>query len=346
MQQFSVDVQRELFFGIAMETGYVGSRSSNLGLNAPSLNINALDPSLLNTPGLTSSVANPFYGNGGTGIIGGPTVGQYQLLLPYPTYGAINASYASYNHARYDSAIVKAQKRFSQGLTFLTTVTYSRNMDASSGGPGNTLNGGARGPQNPYNTAAEYSLSNINTPWNWATAITYELPFGKGKPFLGGSGKFVNYIAGGWSINTISVMRTGFPLQIAQATNNNSIFGYASQRPNATGVNPATSGSLEDRLNNYINPAAFSTAPRGTFGNLARTITLRGPGQSNLDASIFKNFTITETFRGQFRAEALNATNTPLFYGPNTSFGSGSFGKITSQANFARQLQLAIRFSF
>ncbi len=346
VQQFSVDVQRELPFGIALETGYVGSRSAHLGLNAPSLNINALDPSLLNTPGLTSSVANPFYQNGGTGIIGGKTVGQYQLLLPYPTYGAINVLYSSYNHARYDSAIVKVQKRFSQGLTFLTTVTFSRNLDASGGGPGNTLNGGAKGPQNPYNVGAEYSLSNINTPWNFATAITYELPVGKGKPFLGSSGRIVDYAVGGWSFNTIGVIRTGFPLQISQATNNNSIFGYASQRPNATGVDPATSGSLEDRLNNYINAAAFSTATRGTFGNLARTISLRGPGQVNWDASLFKNFVITERFKGQFRFEALNATNTPLFYGPNTSFGSGSFGKITSQANFSRQLQMAMRFSF
>jgi hypothetical protein len=61
---------------------------------------------------------------------------------------------------------------------------------------------------------------------------------------------------------------------------------------------------------------------------------------------IFKTFGFTERVKGQFRAEALNATNTPLFYGPNTSFGSGSFGKITSQANFSRQLQLALRFSF
>jgi hypothetical protein len=227
----------------------------------------------------------------------------------------------------------------------MSSLTFSRNLDASAGGPGNTLNGGAKGPQNPYNTAAEYGLSNINTPWNWATAITYELPVGKGKPFRGSSSRLVDYAVGGWSFNTIGVIRTGFPLQIAHATTNNAIFGYASQRPNATGIDPVTSGSLEDRLN-YINPAAFSTAARGTFGNLARTINLRGPGQVNWDASLFKNFLITETVKGQFRFEALNATNTPLFYGPNTSFGSGSFGKITSQAKLERQLQLALRFSF
>jgi len=346
VQQFSVDVQREIPLGIALEVGYVGSRSANLGLNAPSLNINALNPSLLNTPGLTNSVANPFYNKGGTGIIGSATVGQYQLLLPYPTYGAINLSYPSYNHARYDSLIFKAQKRFSYGLSFLNSVTFSRNMDASAGGAGNTLNGGNKGPQNPYNTAAEYGLSNINTPWNWVSAITYELPFGKGKTFLANANRILSNAVGGWSVNTISTMRTGFPLQITQSTNNNSSFGYASQRPSATGINPEMSGSLEGRLSNYINPAAFSASPTGTFGNLARTINMRGPGQVNWDASIFKTFSIMERFHGQFRAEALNATNTPLFYAPNTSFGSGNFGKITSQANFSRQLQLALRFSF
>jgi hypothetical protein len=171
------------------------------------------------------------------------------------------------------------------------------------------------------------------------------LPFGKGKSFVNKSG-VIDYIVGGWSMNTVSIFQTGFPLQITQATNNNSSFGYASQRPNATGVSPITSGSLGDRLNNYINPAAFSTAPRFTFGNVSRTIDMRGPGQVNWDMSLFKNFNIKEVLKAQFRLEALNATNTPLFYGPNVSFGSSSFGKITSQANFSRQLQMALRFSF
>ena len=132
----------------------------------------------------------------------------------------------------------------------------------------------------------------------------------------------------------------------ARATNFNSGFGYASQRPNATGTSPVTSGSLEQRLSNYINPAAFSNAPQFTFGNVGRTIDMRGPGQVNWDMSVFKNFVVKEKLKAQFRAEALNAMNTPLFYGPNTSFGSSTFGKITSQANFNRQLQMALRFSF
>jgi len=237
------------------------------------------------------------------------------------------------------------QKSLSNGLTLLSTFTWSRNWDASGGGVGNTLNSGNKGPQNPYNLNAEYAFSNIDTPFRWSTAITYALPVGKGKPFLN-KGGVADYVLGGWAVNSVSVYQSGFPLQITQATNFNSGFGYASQRPNATGTSPVTSGSLEQRLNDYINPAAFSTAPQFTFGNLGRTIPMRGPGQANWDMSVFKNFTFKETFKVQFRMEALNAMNTPLFYGPNVSFGSSSFGKITTQANFSRQLQMALRLSF
>ncbi len=102
----------------------------------------------------------------------------------------------------------------------------------------------------------------------------------------------LNYVVGGWVMNSVSIFQTGFPLQISQSTNFNSSFGYASQRPNATGLSPVTSGSLEQRLGDYINPAAFSTAPEFTFGNVGRTIDMRGPGQVNFDMSLFKNFAI------------------------------------------------------
>lgn len=346
VQQYSFDIQRELPFDIATEVGYVGSKSSHLVLGAPTINENALNPSLLSLgSALTQSVANPFYGNGGTGVVGTQRVQAAQLLLPYPTFGAVNLLFSDNNKARYDSLVLKAQKRFSKGLTFLSTFTWSRNRDESSGGPGNTLNGGNKGPQNPYNMAAEYAFSNIDSPFRWASSVSYELPFGKGRAFMN-KGGIAESTLGGWVLNTVSIMQTGFPLQITQSTNFNSAFGYASQRPNATGVSPLTSGGLESRLNNYINPAAFSTAPQFTFGNLSRTLDMRGPGQVNWDVSVFKNFAVKEYLKAQFRCEALNAMNTPLFYGPNTSFGSSTFGKITSQANFSRQLQLALRFSF
>jgi len=346
VQQYSFDIQHEIPFGVALEIGYVGSKSSHLTLGAPNLNINALNPALLSLgSALTQSVANPFYGHGGTGVIGTSTVQQSQLLQPYPTFGAINLLLSDNNKASYNSFVFKAQKSYSQGLTFLSTFTWARNWDESSGGAANTLNGGNKAPQNPYNMASEYSFANIDSPFRWTTSVSYELPFGKGKHFMTGGG-ITNYVLGGWVINTVSIFQTGFPLQITQDTNFNSGFGYASQRPNATGISPVTSGSLEDRLNGYINPAAFSTAPQFTFGNIGRTLDMRGPGQVNWDMSLFKNFTIKEKLKSQFRFEALNALNTPLFYGPNVAYGNASFGKITSQANFSRQLELALRFSF
>jgi hypothetical protein len=346
VEQFSLDIQREVSKGIVMEVGYVGSRSKHLTLGAASINENALDPSLLSMgSALTQSVPNPFFGHGGAGVVGTANVTESQLLLPYPTYGTISKLFTDNNKAKYDSLIFKAQKSFSHGITFFSGFTWARNWDESSGGVGNTLNAGAKAPQNPYNMASEYAFSNIDSPFRWSTSVSYELPVGKGKALLGNGGVMSN-IVGGWVINTVSVFQTGFPLQISQSTNFNSGFGYGSQRPNATGVSPVTSGDLEARLNNYINPAAFSTAPQFTFGNLGRTIDMRGPGQVNWDASIFKNFSVKEKLKCQFRTEALNATNTPLFYGPSTSFGSSTFGKITTQANFSRQLQLALRFSF
>src|SRR5205807_8961978 len=200
--------------------------------------------------------------------------------LPYPTFSTINYQFSDQSHARYDSLIAKAQKRMSMGVTFLSTLTWSRNHDASSGGAGNFLNAGASGPQNPYDMASEYSLANVDTPLRWSTAFTYELPFGK-------SGKLIKAVVGGWSINAIGVYQSGFPLQITQSTNNNSVFGYASQRPSATGITPVTSGSLEDRLGHYIDASAFSSSPQRSFGNLSRTLEMRGPGQANWDVSIF-----------------------------------------------------------
>jgi len=83
-----------------------------------------------------------------------------------------------------------------------------------------------------------------------------------------------------------------------------------------------------------------------TFGNTSRTLSYRGPGTANWDFSLFKTISILERFKAQFRAEALNAFNTPLFRGPNIQYGNANFGKITRQANFARYIQLGVRFYF
>ena len=346
VQQFSFDLQRELVGHVVLEVGYIGSRSSHLDpspTGGGAVNIDQLAPAYLSQgSSLLSAVANPFYGNGGTGVIGGTTVSKLQLLKPYPQFSSVNL-YLDSSHATYDALVVKAQKRLASGVTFVATWTHSRNMDSSFGNS-STYQTTKAAPQDYYNLGAEWSRANVDTPDRFSGALTYELPFGKGKPFA--TGRLGTYLLGGWQTNAIWTLQTGFPLAIYQSTNQNSILGTGVQRPNATGANPATSGSLESRLNAYLSTTAFSLAPAFTFGDLSRTIPLRGPGQANWDLSLFKTVRLKERVNLQFRAEALNAFNTPLFRNPSTAFGSGSFGAITSQANFPRLLQLGARIAF
>jgi hypothetical protein len=352
--QYSFDIQRELPYQIVLEVGYIGSVSRQLSptsTSTPSVYINQVPDNYLTLGSqLNSAVANPFYGHGGAGVIGNPTVAQSQLLKPFPEYSTIQ-DYINNGKARYDSMIVKAQKRMSSGLTFLSTVTWSRNEDNTFGSASsNSFNGFSSSPpsqpQDYYNTQNEHSLASVDTPIRFTTTFTYGLPFGKGKPFLHDS-KILDYIVGGWQVNATIIYQNGFPLAVYQQ-NLNSNIGAGAQRPNATGVSPSQPGSVTDRLTSYINPAAFSQAPAFTFGNISRTLSYRGPGMKNWDTSIFKDFTIRERLKGQFRAEALNSFNSPLFANPNTQYipGNTSFGQLTYQANFPRLLQLGVRFYF
>src|SRR3954466_13683414 len=110
-------------------------------------------------------------------------------------------------------------------------------------------------------------------------------------------------------MNVVATLQSGYPLAITHL-NNNSAIGAGVQRPNATGISPETSGGVTDRVDDCINPAAFSQAPQFTSGNISRTISMRGPGTINWDGSLFKTFTIVERFKAQFRAESPNVMNT------------------------------------
>ncbi len=348
VQQFSFDVQRQLASGLVASVGYSGSRTSNLTWTTASLNMNQLDPRFF-TQGaaLTQAVPNPFAGRPGAGgVIGGATVARNQLLRPYPQFSTVNFNFSDRNRAQYDSMAIRVQKNMSNGLSFLTTYTLSKNFDLAGGGPGNNLNAGNAGPQDIYSFDGEWGLSYLHSPHRLTNAITYELPVGRGKALLGSANYVTNLVLGGWSVNAVTTLQTGFPLQVFMNNNGNGALGTARQRPNATGVSPEVGGDFGPRIDNWINKAAFSDAPAFTFGNVTRTIGMRGPGTANWDVSIFKTAQILENLKVQFRAEALNAMNTPLFRAPNTAFGNAAFGRITSQGNFPRMIQLGMRIFF
>jgi hypothetical protein len=350
VQQFSVDVEQSLPGQIALDVSYIGSRSKNLSPSPASsipININQLNPSNFSLgASLNDQVANPLYTAGGPGIIGQPTVSRSQTLRPFPQFTSVNL-FVSSAHADYNALLIKAEKRAGHGLNLLASFTWSRNMDSSFATANSIQSPGFSAPQNVYDLEAEYAHSVTDTPYRFVAGVLYDLPFGHGQRFSTGN-SWTDEVIGGWQFNVLPAFRAGFPVAVYQSSDpNGTVAGNGVQRPNlVTGGHPGTSGSLYNRLNGYINPAAFTASPAYTFGNAPRTLSLRGPAYENWDMSLFKNVFIHERLNGQFRAQAFNTFNTPLFAGPNTAFGSSNFGTITSEANFPRYLQLGLHISY
>jgi hypothetical protein len=187
-------------------------------------------------------------------------------------------------------------------------------------------------------------VANINTPQTLVVSSVYELPFGQGKPFLtwgGVAGKLV----GGWQINGIALLQSGAALQITGA--NASALNAGTLRPNWNGKDANLSGRTADRLGRYFDTAAFSLNAPFVFGNAPRIMpNLYGPMTKNVDISLFKNTKIRERYQLQFRAEALNVLNRVQFGNPATNITAATFGRITTQANLPRDIQLALKLLF
>ena len=177
-----------------------------------------------------------------------------------------------------------------------------------------------------------------------ASAV-YSLPFGRGRRFGADWSRPLDTALGGWQINAILTEQNGFPL--SPTTQNTSHSGSEVLRPNLTGVSPVEHGSVISRLNQYLNPAAFSQPAPFTFGNAPRTLSnVRAPGYHDLDFSLFKNVSVTNRVNAEVRAEAFNLLNQVQFGFPYMTLSSGQFGVISSQRNSPRQIQLAVKVLF
>ena len=350
VQQFSVDVERELPGQIALDISYIGTRGSNLspsptGSNA--VNINQLNPSNFALgSSLNDQVANPYYVAGGAGLLGQAMIARSQALRPFPQFTSVNL-FLSSAHSDYNALLIKGEKRAAHGLNLVTSFTWSRNRDSSFGTANSVQSAATTAPQNAYDLEAEYSYAVNDVPYRFVAGVIYDLPFGRGERF-GTNSRIADAVLGHWQVNVLPTFQAGFPVTIRQTSNpNSSIAGNGVQRPNLNpGVRLGTQGSLYDRLNGYINPAAFTASDPFTFGNAPRTLSLRGPGLENWDLSLFKNVPIRDRANVQFRAQTFNTFNTPHFAGPNTAFGSANFGQITAQANFPRYLQLGLHVTY
>jgi hypothetical protein len=262
---------------------------------------------------------------------------------------------ASIASSIYHSLQVRVDHRFRRGVSFLAAYTWSKSIDdVSSSSTG--LNGPQVYTQDWFNRRADRSLSVFDVPSRLVLSGTYELPIGRSKLLGRTMNRVEDAFLGGWQVNGIYLFARGLPLVLTNSVNTcnclNQLNGAAApvngtQRPNNNGTSAARNGAVVDRLNQYFNTSIFSQPAPFTYGNVARTLPdVRQPASKNLDFSLFKNFKITEHKTLQFRAEAFNATNTPIFGAPGTAFGATNFGVIASSGNTPRQLQFGLRLAF
>ena len=168
----------------------------------------------------------------------------------------------------------------------------------------------------------------------------YDLPFGRGQAVGANWNKVLDKIAGNWRFSGVLSLRSGFPLTITALDRS----GTQSNCPRADLIADPEGGSGVGPNATWFNTAAFRQPKAGTFGSEGVGV-VRGPGLRNLDLSLQKTFPIRESKRIEFRAEAFNFTNTPIFNAPDVNVNSATFGQIHT-AQGERNIQLALKFYF
>jgi hypothetical protein len=365
-QVWNLGFQRQLGRSLIAEAVYVGSRGVNLPLN--NFNLNQLDPEhqKLGNSALGQLVPNPFFGviTDPLSALSRATVTRGSLLRPYPQYNALNYSrpLANMGGSDYQSLQLKLQKRFSAGLSFLAHYTWSKTMDTGGMGSGIAFTD-PTSIQNIYNIRDEWSLSTGDVPHRFQVSGVYELPFGQRKALLRNISRAADLMIGGWQVSGSYTWQTGTPLGIV--ANNLLGIGNAVMRGSIRPVsNPRIKiGQARDNVRNngvwfntgvFFNPNDLITAPTGedrskqfVLGNTSRTLhSVRRDNFINLDFSLFKRFRLTEKVNFEFRAESFNTLNYVVFGTPVLNVNSPQFGRVTTQLNSPRRIQLAGRITF
>jgi len=347
IQQYNLNIQREIPGDVVLTAGYAGSRSTHVLVSQVNENISS--PLACGTAGYT--------------------LGCGPLPYTFPFFNVVDSN-NSIGTARYDSLQIKAETKSARhGLYALLGYTWSRTFD--SGMPdGLGSNPGALYWPLPGANKLDWGLSQLNLNDVFTASILYDLPFGKGKHFGSNWKGATNAILGNWSFNVIERAESGFPLFLVDSSDPAGIFffynGLVLSRPDEVGdpnnpgpvaANPGcVAPSRVHTLANWFNPCAFAPAPAGELGTAARA-PVYGPRFVNTDFSLSKVFPIHEATNLEFRAEFFNLFNHPHFFLPGIA-GTGeqdvsspsSFGVISQTinqtTNDARSIQFALKLRF
>lgn len=299
--QWSLDVQRTLPSNLLLDVAYVGNAVSGLYLSLPG-NYAELD----STSTLSIQERRPYYSTN-------PDLNEFNKRT-------------NVGHTDYHSLQAKLEKRYSNGLSFLAAYTYSKTLQ--------------RGPD--YVNPDEYmqkDVSGQDLTQRFVLSYSYELPVGRRKLIGKKFNTFEETALGGWQIQGITVLRTGFAFTP----------GISSQLDNGRGNIPNRTGSgklSNPTIEKWFDYTAF-TQPGDHYGNAGYNI-LRGPGGKNSDMSLFKDIHFTDARYLQFRAEFFNVFNNVQFGNPNATIDNSGVGTITSLASgsIPRQIQFALKLHF
>lgn len=307
-QTYSLGIQRELFKDAGLEIAYVGSRGTHLD-HARNINQPLRTGPFDFDPRLNTNAIS------------------IEALRPFIGWSTIRQA-ENTGSSTYHSLQVNFDKRYSDGLKFQAAYTFSRAIGDVFGSDGRSVNAL---PQDSYNMRAERGLLGFDRPHNLVINYIYELPFFKGRNGLLGR------VLGGWEISGITTFSSGPAASPGISTGRNGL----ATRPDLVGSLPIVGPRTVEQ---WFNTAAFAEPAPGFFGNAGRNI-IREPGTHKWDMSFFKNNRITESVNLQLRAEFFNIFNHTNFNGINTTFGSGSFGRVTS-ARDPRIVQLGLKLGF
>jgi hypothetical protein len=353
--------QRDLPGNILLEVNYVGIKGTHQqygGYTSPNYLGPAVEqgsPSQIadRVAQLTTPVPNPFYGviTNPASCLSAPTVQAVQLELPFPQYCGMDVVEPPWGNTEYNALEIRAEKRLSKTLEFVTSYVWSKSIDEGSNNGDNVAwLGGTDHLRNPNNLELERGLSQFDTPQVFQLSYIYQLPFGRGMHFGSSWNGVVNAFLGGWETAGIWSIMTGQPAWLSWNSCGLPIPTYGCQQPDLIGALKRNTGPnwMQDYFSNdsqvLREPAPYTL---GTGPSVLPNIL--GPGTFNADLAVYKNFAMSKLREGmslQLRLETINALNRPQFGLPNTSFESGVFGLISSQANAPRQVQLGAKLIF